>query len=84
MVGERSVGDAQFDFFGTYLKWFDYWLKGIDNGVTKMPKVQIYVMGKNKWREENEWPLARTQFTKYYFHSNGTRIAALEPARSVP
>ncbi len=36
-----------------------------------MPKVQIYVMGRNKWREEQEWPLARTQFTKYYFHSDG-------------
>jgi len=71
MVGERSVGDAQFDFWGTYLKWFDYWLKGIDNGVTKMPKVQLYVMGRNQWRSENEWPLARTQFTKYYFHSDG-------------
>ncbi len=36
-----------------------------------MPKVHLYVMGKNQWRSENEWPLARTQFTKYYFHSNG-------------
>ena len=71
MVGERNVGDAQFDFWGTYLKWFDYWLKGIDNGITKMPKVQIYVMGRNKWRAEQEWPLARTQFTKFYFHSDG-------------
>lgn len=71
MVGERSVGDAQFDFWSIYLKWFDYWLKGVDNGVTKMPKLHIYVMGRNKWREENEWPLARTQFTNYYFHSDG-------------
>lgn len=71
IVGERNVGDAQFDFWGLYLRWFDYWLKGIDNGVTKMPKVQIYVMGKNEWRGENEWPLARTKFTNYYLHSDG-------------
>jgi len=71
IVGDRDMGDAQFDYWGTYLKWFDHWLKGIDNGVTKMPKVQIYVMGKNEWRGENEWPLARTQFTKYYLHSEG-------------
>ena len=70
-VGHRDMGDARFDFFGTYLRWFDYWLKGVDNQVTKIPKLQIYVMGKNQWRSENEWPLARTQFTKYYLHSDG-------------
>ena len=71
IVGERDVGDAQFDFKRLYLRWFDYWLKGIDNGVTDMPKVQIYVMGRNQWRGEQEWPLARTVFTKYFLHSNG-------------
>jgi len=70
-VGTRDVGDAQLDFYGIYAKWFDYWLKDIDNGVTKMPKLQIYVMGRNRWRAENEWPLARTVFTKYYLHSHG-------------
>jgi putative CocE/NonD family hydrolase len=71
MVGKRDLGDARLDFYGIYLRWFDHWLKGINNDVTKMPKVQIYVMGKNQWRGENEWPLARTQFTKYYLHSAG-------------
>jgi len=71
IVGKRNVGDAQFDFWGLYLRWFDYWLKGIENGVTRMPRVQLYVMGENKWREEKEWPLARTQFKKYYLHSDG-------------
>ena len=28
-------------------------------------------MGRNQWRSENEWPLARTQFAKYYLHSGG-------------
>jgi uncharacterized protein len=50
------------------LRWFDYHLKGMDNGVMREPPVLIYVMGDNKWRQENEWPLARTQFTKYFFH----------------
>lgn len=71
VVGQRDLGDAQFDYWGLYLRWFDYWLKGTDNGVTRLPKLQIYVMGKNQWRGENEWPLARTQFTKYYLHSDG-------------
>jgi hypothetical protein len=71
VVGARHLGDARFDYYNLYLRWFDYWLKGVDNGVTRMPKVQIYVMGRNQWRGENEFPLARTQWTKFYLHSNG-------------
>jgi putative CocE/NonD family hydrolase len=71
VVGERELGDARLDYYGIYLKWFDHWLKGKDNDVLKMPKVQLYVMGRNQWRGENEWPLARTRFTKYYLHSDG-------------
>jgi putative CocE/NonD family hydrolase len=70
-VGELDFGDAQFDFWGTYLKWYDHWLRGIDNGVTGMPKVQIFVMGRNEWRGESEWPLARTRWTPFYLHSGG-------------
>lgn len=71
IVGERNVGDARFDYFGTYLKWFDYWLRGIDNGATRAPKVQVYVMGKSEWRTADEWPLPGTQFTRYYLRSGG-------------
>jgi len=53
------------------LAWFDYWLKGIDNGVMEEPPVRIFVMGEDRWRLENEWPLARTQYTPYYLHSDG-------------
>jgi len=35
------------------------------------PPVRIFVMGDNVWRDENEWPLARTKYTPYYFHSEG-------------
>jgi putative CocE/NonD family hydrolase len=71
VVGKRELGDAQFDYYNLYLRWYDHWLKGFDNGMASVPKVQIYVMGANKWRSENEWPLARTRFTKYYLHSGG-------------
>lgn len=71
VVGKLDMGDAQFDYYGAYVRWFDHFLKGEENGVTKMPKVQIYVMGKNQWRGENEWPLARTRFTRFYLHSDG-------------
>ena len=36
------------------------------------PPVRLFVMGDNQWRDENEWPLARTQYTRWYFHSGGS------------
>jgi putative CocE/NonD family hydrolase len=71
IVGERDVGDARFDWSGLYLRWFDHWLRGADNGVTRMPKVQYYLMGKNEWRSANAWPIPGTRFTRFYLHSGG-------------
>jgi putative CocE/NonD family hydrolase len=71
VVGRRDVGDARFEFGGLYLRWFDRWLKGEENGVTDSPPLQLYVMGRNEWRGEAEWPLARTVWTRYYLHSDG-------------
>ncbi len=59
------------DLDGVHFRWFDYWLKGIDNGVLDEPPVRIFVMGDNAWRDEQEWPLARAQNVDYYFHSQG-------------
>ena len=53
------------------LPWFDHWLKGVDNGVPSDPRVNLFVMGKNVWRQENEFPLARTQYRKMYLSSSG-------------
>jgi putative CocE/NonD family hydrolase len=68
--GSPSSGLAA-NVTGMHIRWFDYWLKGIDNGITDEPPVRIFVMGANVWRDENEWPLARTRYTDYYFHSGG-------------
>ncbi|MFC2072849.1 CocE/NonD family hydrolase [Chloroflexota bacterium] len=51
-------------------RWFDHWLKGIDTGIMDEPSVLIYDDGKDEWRYENEYPLARTQWIKFYLHSN--------------
>lgn len=78
--GPSIVGDIDFgasasgtsiDLAGIHIRWFDYWLKGDNNGVMDDPPVHIFVMGDNTWRDENEWPLARTKYTPYYFHSHG-------------
>lgn len=71
-TGDIDFGaEAAVDLLQEQLRWFDYWLKGIDNGIMDEPPVKIFVMGDNKWRQEQEWPLARTRYTPYYLHSNG-------------
>ncbi len=65
--GPAAKGDTE----ALILRWYDYLLKGIANGVEKEQPVKIFVMGKNVWREEDDWPLARAQSTPYYFHSAG-------------
>src|SRR5215472_3401482 len=72
-----GTGDADFGpaaLVGLHeiqLRWFDHWLKGMDTGILEEPPVRIFVMGDNRWRDEREWPLARTRYTPYYFHSGG-------------
>ena len=71
-TGEVDFGpDSLIDLEALTLRWNDYWLKGIDNGIMDEPPVRIFVMGANVWRDEHEWPLARTQFTNFYLHSQG-------------
>lgn len=91
-AGVDFGAQAIIDWDGYVLRWFDYHLKGIDNGVLKDPPVHVFVMGRNQWRTAEEWPLPQTQFTRYYLHSNGsahaphsdgklsTRLPGKEPA----
>jgi uncharacterized protein len=53
------------------IDWFDHHLMGKQNKATIAP-VKLFVMGENKWRYEQEWPLARTQYKSYYLHSEGS------------
>ncbi len=75
--GKREVGELDFGEEASFngrqfqLRWFDNQLKGIENGAMEEPPVKIFVMGVNKWRFENEWPLARTKYRNYYLKSNG-------------
>ena len=78
--GARPVGDGYFgirsysaaiDIHGVVLRFYDHFLKGLDNGVADEKPVRIFVMGDNLWRYEDDWPLQRAQNTAYYFHSDG-------------
>ena len=74
-----------------YRKWFDYWLKGIDNGVMdeppvtlfkrqyKEPSARMYLEEPGFWQSELDWPVPRTQYTPLYFHDGG-RLSRERPA----
>jgi putative CocE/NonD family hydrolase len=77
-TGDVDFGaDSMADLEALELRWFDYWLKGIDNGVVDEPPLRLFIMGVNQWRDEHEWPLARTTWQKWYLHSNGRANAVL-------
>jgi hypothetical protein len=86
-AGEAEfTAEAALDFDACRLRWLDRWLKGVPNGVDREAPVRIYVMGAGdprktrdgrlfvggRWRDEQEWPLARTVYTPYYLHAGGT------------
>jgi putative CocE/NonD family hydrolase len=72
-AGDIYFGEgAKIELHDYFLRWFDHWLKDIDTGIMSEPPVNLFVMGENCWRQENEWPLARTHYTRYYLHSDGS------------
>ena len=90
--------DAALDFNAWRLRWFDRWMKGVDNGSDKEPPVLLFIMGGGsgkkstsgriehggRWRNEKEWPLARTHFTPYYLHPDGTLNTTKSAAGNTP
>jgi putative CocE/NonD family hydrolase len=68
--------DANVDPNVIQLRWYDYFLKGIDNGLAAEPPVKLFVMGRNEWVYEREYPLARTQYKPLYFASGGAANGA--------
>jgi predicted acyl esterase len=56
-------------FHHEIIRWYDHWLKGRDTGVTDEPPVKVYVMGANRWRYSQDWPLPETRWTRYYLDS---------------
>lgn len=70
-IGEVDFGPAShFDEDAVTLAWYDYLFKSAQNEFAGKP-VKLFVMGANQWREEDDWPLARAQRTKYFLHSSG-------------
>lgn len=76
-VGTRKFGaldfgpEAESKPYSRAFDWYEYWLKGRDTKIRDWPHYYLFIMGENRWRGENEWPLKRTQFTAYHLHSSG-------------
>lgn len=61
----------RYDLDVTQLRWFDRYLKGIDNGVDREPRVEYYMVGENEWKTSESWPPAEAQNVSLYLSSGG-------------
>jgi predicted acyl esterase len=86
----EAHGDSHWSLFysdyGVNLqkRFFDHFLKGLDNGWDRQPRVQLNVRHPGEKfvpRHENEWPLARTQWTKFYLDTAAHALSATPVAR---
>jgi len=79
----RKVGAVDFgeklpiDEDEMILRWYDAILRGQANGVEREKPVKIFVMGKNEWRDEDDWPLSRAKSTRYFLHATGGAATGL-------
>jgi putative CocE/NonD family hydrolase len=72
IVGERSMGDARFDYQEVIYGFFDRFLKGeASTGLDKLPKVTYFTMGSNTWQSSDTWPPAGAEPLTFYLTSNG-------------
>lgn len=71
--------DATVSLRPEQLRWFDRWVKGEPSSEAATPPVRIFVMGINQWRDENEWPLTRARYQKFYLQEHGALTG--EPTR---
>ena len=70
--GNVSFGDdAMLDVTGIHIRWFDYWLKGKQNGINETAPWRIFVMGENRWRDEQEWPPSRARDKSLFLTGDG-------------
>jgi putative CocE/NonD family hydrolase len=80
VIGPWFHGQSQnFDLPVEHLRWYDYWLKGIDNGIMDEKPFVYWTIGApegEEWRSTREWPLPQQKPTPFYFHQG--------PSGSIP
>ncbi len=73
--GERAV-NFRLQSLAVSLPWFDENLQSSQSQQANAWPVKIFVMGKNQWRLEKEWPLSRAVSTPFYLRSSGNANSA--------
>lgn len=74
-MGFRANGlllDLKEDLTKLQLRWFDRYMKDERNGIDEEAPVKIFVQGANRWRDEQDWPLARAQSRAWYLNGDGS------------
>jgi putative CocE/NonD family hydrolase len=72
LVGERSMGDARFDYQEITYSFFDRFLKGEKSSrLDSLPKVTYFTMGLNKWQTSDTWPPSGARPLIFYLSSAG-------------
>ena len=93
IVGERSMGDARYDYNDVVYGFFDRFLKGETSArLDKQPKVTYFTMGSNRWQTSDTWPPAGAQPMTFYLSSGGQAnslsgdgaLVAAPPATATP
>jgi len=62
----------RFDYAAEQVRWYDYWLKGIDNGIMSEPPIRYFTIGASEgdaWKHAGQWPLPEEKPTAYYFQA---------------
>ena len=60
-----------YQYHNESLRWFDYWLKGINTGIMDEAPIHLFMQNTGEWREAYEWPLPETKWTEFYLHKDG-------------
>lgn len=66
-----------------HLRWFDATLKGEEEALSETPPVEVFVMGENRWRGYEEWPVPGARTERWHLHADGL-LAREKPSQSEP
>jgi putative CocE/NonD family hydrolase len=72
-IGDVDFGQqAGWDQTGALLRWYDYIIKSAPNGMDQEKPVRVFTMGRNEWRDFDDWPPPGAEPQRMYLHSSGS------------
>jgi putative CocE/NonD family hydrolase len=77
----HNPGPSGFNKASELLKFFDYHLKGIDNGIQNEPRVHYYTLGEEKWKSSDVWPPKESRYVPFFFNT-GNSLTPVKPTEA--